>query len=45
MKLRQIKGDRAYRFIAHLLIRLLLNEDFPKLQARRPANVRRHRKL
>ena len=31
MILRQIKGDRAYRFIGHLLIRFLLNEDFPKL--------------
>ena len=31
MKLRQIKGDCAYRFIGHLLIRFLLNEDFPKL--------------
>src|SRR6266478_5696649 len=31
MILRQIKGDRAYRFIGHLLIRFLLNEDFTKL--------------
>jgi hypothetical protein len=28
MKLRQIKGDRAYRFIAHLLIGLLLTKTF-----------------
>ena len=31
MILRQIKGDRTYRFIGHFLIRFLLNEDFRKL--------------